>query len=998
MKKALKWFLIVIGSLLVLLIAAAVIIPAVFKDDIKAAIEKEVAKSVNADVVFEDFNLSFFTHFPNITANLENLGVMNRAPFEGQMLFATEKFEVEVNLNDILFGDQLRVKGISLIRPVINIRVLPDGRANYDIAVPSTDTVTTTEEPGNFSFGIDHWEIVDADVSYDDKSLPYNLTIKGLNHSGSGDFTQDVFDLRTKTSADTVTTSFDNVEYLTDKRIEIDATVSISEEFSKYTFKENSVKLNDFGMSFDGWFKMNEKDFGMDLTFKSPDNSFKSLLSLVPGVYTKDFGSIKTSGDLAFSGAVKGTFSDKQMPAFTMNLLVKDAMFQYPDLPTAINNINVDLLVDNKDGVIDNTIVDLKKLHLDFGSNPVDARARITRLYPTNIDAALAAKLNLAELNKMFPMEGLEMRGNYAVNLTAKGVYDSLKKIIPGIDASMVLQNGFVKSKDFPVPLDDMHFTSTIKNTSGKMAETVINVNDFNMLLDGEKLNADLRLENLDNYTWDLKVKGGIDLEKMTKVFPLEGMTLAGKVKADIQAKGKFSDVQAEKYDRLPTSGTASLTNFKYITKDLPQVTISQAAMVFDPKKIDLQKLNGIIGRSDFNVTGSVLNYLGYVFGDNETIKGNVNFNSNLFDLNEFMTDDEAAPAPTDTATFGVIPIPNNIDFVLSSNIKAVKMMDYNITNATGDIIIRDGLANLKGLKFNMLGGTFIVDGTYNTRDIAHPKYDLALKIENVSMKDAASASSIVQTYAPIAGLVNGKFNTDFSITGELKQDMMPNMATVNGGGLIKIAQAALKQSKLISGITAITKLDDTDEVTMKDVLMSATLKDGKLSVKPFDVKFGNYKTTVAGSTALDGTIDYNLKMDVPAGKLGAEFNSFLSRYSSTKTDPNAPIPVTIGLGGTYNNPTPKLVGTEQKEQVKEAVTTAAKEEGTKAIQKAVKGTEAEKIVGSILGGNKKDTTKTSTDTVKSETALPVTTEEVKQKVEDEAKKKIQNLLKRKKN
>jgi hypothetical protein len=102
------------------------------------------------------------------------------------------------------------------------------------------------------------------------------------------------------------------------------------------------------------------------------------------------------------------------------------------------------------------------------------------------------------------------------------------------------------------------------------MAETFINVNDFNMLLDGEKLNADLRLENLDNYTWDLKVKGGIDLEKMTKVFPIEGMTLAGKVKADIQTKGKYSDVQAEKYDRLPTSGTASLTNFKYITKDLP--------------------------------------------------------------------------------------------------------------------------------------------------------------------------------------------------------------------------------------------------------------------------------------------------------------------------------------------------------------------------------------------------------------------------------------------
>ena len=996
MKKVVKWFLIVFGGFIVVILAAAFILPIVFKDDIKATLEKEVAKSVNADVVFDDFSVSLFTHFPNITAGLEKLGVMNRAPFEGQMLFATEKFEVEVNLKDIIFGDGLRVKGISLIKPVINIMVLKDGRANYDIAVPSADTVQATEESGDFSFGIDHWELVDADVIYDDHSLPFLLVIKGLNHTGSGDFSQDVFDLRTHTKADTLTTSFDGVEYLTDKQIEIDATVSISEEYTKYTFKENTARINDFEMSFDGWLKMNEKDFGMDLTFKSPGNSFKSLLSLVPGIYSKDFSSIKTAGELAFNGFAKGTYSDKQMPAFNLNLLVKDAMFQYPDLPTAVDNINLDLLIDNNDGVVDNTIIDLKKLHLDFGANPVDARALITKLYPTQIDANLAAKLNLAELSKMFPMEGLEMKGNYAVNLTAKGVYDSLKKIIPAIDATMSLANGFVKSADFPVPMEDMHFTSTIKNSTGRMSETFINVNDFNMLMDGEKLNADLKLENLDNYTWDLKLKGGVDLEKMTRVFPIEGMTLAGKVKADIQTKGKYSDVQAEKYDRLPTSGTASLTDFKYITKDLPQVILDQASMVFDPKKINLQKLNGTIGKSDFNVTGSVLNYLGYLFGDNEVIKGNVNFASNLFDLNEFMTEEETSIAE-DTASFGVIQVPSNIDFVLSSNIKSVRMMDFNMTNATGDVVVKNGIADLRGLKFNMLGGTFVVNGTYDPREVAHPKYDLVLKIENVSMKEAAHSSSLVRTYAPIAGLVNGKFSTDFALNGELKHDGMPNMATVSGEGLIKIAQAALKNSKLISGITSITKLQDSDEVTLKDVLMSAQLKDGKLSVKPFDVKFGNYKTTVAGATSLDGTIDYTLKMDVPAGKLGTQFNSLVSRYGGEKADPDKNIPLTIGLGGTYNNPAPKLVMDEQKEQAKEIATDIAKEQGKKVLEKAVKGTEAEKVLSGILGGNKKDTTKTA-DTAKTATVPPVNQEEVKQKVEDEAKKKIQNLLKRKKN
>lgn len=993
MNKGLKWFLIILGAFVILFLAVAILVPALFKDDIKAMLEKEVAKSVNADVVFDDFNLSFFSNFPNITAGLEDLGVMNRAPFEGEMLFATEKFDVEINLADVLFSDALQVKGISLIRPVINVKVLKDGRANYDIAIPSADT-TTTDEPSEFNFRIDHWEIVDGDLAYDDESMNFNLALKGLNHSGSGDFTQDVFDLRTKTSADSVSTSFDNVEYLTNKKVEIDATLNISEAYSKYTFKDNTARINDFAMHVDGWLKLNENDMAMDLAFNTPENSFKSILSLVPGIYTESFDNIRTEGELSFNGFAKGTYSEKQLPAFNLTLLVKDAMFQYPDLPTAVNNINLDLLIDNKDGNLEHTVVDLKKMHLDFGSNPVDARARITRLYPTNIDADVNAKLNLAELNKMFPMEGLEMKGNYAITMQAKGVYDSLKKLIPAINANMSLADGYIKSADFPIPMDDVHFTSSIKNTSGKMAETLIRVDDFTMLMDGEKLTADLILQNLDNYTWDLKVNGGVDLEKITKIFPVEGMTLAGKVKANIQTKGNYADVEAERYERLPTSGTASLQDFRYVTADLPAVAISQASMVFDPKKIDLRKMNGTVGKSDFNVTGSVTNYLGYVFGENEVIRGNVKFISNLFDLNEFMSGEEEAVAE-DTSSFSTVPVPRDIDFVLNSSIKTVKLMDMTMTNAAGDIIVKDGVANLSGLRFNMMGGTFVVNGTYNTKDLNHPSYDLGLKIDNLSIQEAANTFSIIKTYAPIAGLVKGKFSTDFKVDGELLKNMMPNMRTVDGAGLIKIAQATLENSKLVSGITSLTKLDDTDEVTLKDVLMSATIEDGKLSVKPFDVNFGSYKTTVSGSTHLDGTIDYNLKMDVPAGKLGTQFNALVSKYSGQKTDPNSTIPVTIALGGSYNDPRPSLQMEEQTAQAKEAVKEAAREEGTKAIEKAVKGTEAEKIVKDILGTNKEDTT-AQADTAKTR---PATTEEaVKEKVEEEAKQKIQNLLKRRKN
>src|SRR5690606_41259838 len=96
--------------------------------------------------------------------------------------------------------------------------------------LPSEDT-TTVDEPSECSVGIDRWEVIDGTVLYDDASLKFMLSLNGLNHSGSGDFTQDEFDMKTRTIADGVTARYDGVEYLTNKKVEIDAILNISEDY-----------------------------------------------------------------------------------------------------------------------------------------------------------------------------------------------------------------------------------------------------------------------------------------------------------------------------------------------------------------------------------------------------------------------------------------------------------------------------------------------------------------------------------------------------------------------------------------------------------------------------------------------------------------------------------------------------------------------------------------------------------------------------------------------
>jgi hypothetical protein len=60
-------------------------------------------------------------------------------------------------------------------------------------------------------------------------------------------------------------------------------------------------------------------------------------------------------------------------------------------------------------------------------------------------------------------------------------------------------------------------------------------------------------------------------------------------------------------------------------------------------------------------------------------------------DLNQFMSD-ETETATADSASYSVIPVPKNIDFVLHSSIKTAKVMDFTMTNATGTLLLRRAL------------------------------------------------------------------------------------------------------------------------------------------------------------------------------------------------------------------------------------------------------------------------------------------------------------------
>ena len=1000
-----KKILIVLASVVGLILLAAIIVPVIYKDDIQAAVDQALAENLNADVYYDisTFDLSLFSNFPHVTVSMEDFGIANRAPFEGDTLVSVGTFELVVNLKSVLFEEQPRLSELNLDRANLFIYIKEDGSANYDIAVASEkeEAAPADTTASDFSIGIDHWEVTNSNIIYEDLTLPMLMVLENVNHTGTGDFTLDVFDMETISDIERLTVNYDGVEYMTNKQVDADVTMQMNLLEMKFTFKDNTVAVNDFDLGFDGFFAMPGDDMVMDIDYTAQDNTFKSLFSLVPGVYQSDFQGLTAEGTVDFSGFVRGTYNDTSIPAFRMQLATANSMFQYPDLPTAVTNIDVDLLVETgEDGNLDNTVVNLETFHAQMGNNPIEASFLMRGLDKPYIEADAQAELDLEELNRMFPMDSLSMKGAFDMNLAAKGTYDTTTNQIPQVNLAMNMQNGYVKSGDYP-PLENINFASSVVNETGKLAQTVVRLNDFYMQLAGEPFSANMVLTNLEDYTWNVNVKGALNLAPLTQIYPMEGMELAGLIRAELASQGKMSDVEAENYQALQTSGSMEVQDFRYVAEDFPQgFTIDNARGSFDPRSITLSNFDGAAGDTDLRMNGSIANYIGYIFGENQTLRGELALKSGKMNLNEFMTEDsEAVEEDTAAAPLEVVEIPRDIDFVFNSSIAEVIYDDLTLNNFKGTLIVRDGVLRMDQLDFNTLGGQFAMTGAYDPRDLQKPTFDFNLDIADLAISRAYTNFNTVQALAPIAKNMEGTFSTNFRLAGLLMPDMSPDMSTLDGKGIVEVDDAAVEDSKLVSAITTVSKLNNTNSITLNDVTIRAEIKSGRVFVEPFDVNIGNFKTTLAGSNGIDGSIDYVAKMNIPAGAVGSAVNNAIANLTGMDGAVSSDIKLNLGIGGTYDDPKVSLAGAEAGESTSQSAkqAVAAKVEQEKEELKAELDKQKAEVEAKAKAEaermKKEAEAKANAEAEKAKEQVKEEVQETKEEIEQEAKKKLKKLF-----
>jgi hypothetical protein len=216
----------------------------------------------------------------------------------------------------------------------------------------------------------------------------------------------------------------DRISYLTDARVGFKAEIDALIDSMKFTLRDNRFNINDIVLNLTGTAAMPGDDIELDLVFSAPETSFKSLLSLVPAFYLKDYEGLQATGTLSLDGAVKGIYSsaDSILPDIALNLSVTDGVISYPDLPEKITDINIKGTVQTDGRDMDNTTAGVSRFHFQLAGNPFDMSLKVTTpVSDPSVVASAVGKIDLAKLQQAVPLDSISLNGLIDISLEMAG-------------------------------------------------------------------------------------------------------------------------------------------------------------------------------------------------------------------------------------------------------------------------------------------------------------------------------------------------------------------------------------------------------------------------------------------------------------------------------------------------------------------------------------------------------------------------------------------------
>ena len=924
--KILKWLGITIASILFLMFIIPILFPGQISNQVKIFANKHLAGELD----YKKTHLSFFRHFPSLTVSVDDFLLKGSKPFEQDTLLAAKEVAAGINLKNLIFDGEIKIDEIYVNDAVANVFVNSKGQANYNVYVskPSEKPKDTTE--AGASIKLDLIKLKNWNIKYNDHATNVLVNAKGLNYTGKGGLSEDIFDLETDLGIDKLDFALNRIWYAKEKSLHADLITRINTNALNFVLRKNELRINELPLKFTGFVSILKDGYNLNINAASEKTTIKDMLSILPPQYLGWVNDTKIEGNSDLFFSLKGRFSEpkNQKPDLKASLKIDKGSVSNSNAPVPMNNLNLDLNVDLPSLDTNKLLLDLRNLSFDLGkNNKFRAVVKTQGIDEMKIKANIKGGIDLATLDASLGLKDIELKGLMNTDIQSDGIFNLQKKLFPKTKGYFNLKNGWLKTKYYPNAIQNINILANIYNTDGTFKSLGVKLDPFKFDFEGNPVFVNADLQNFEDLLYKVRAKGVLNIGRIYQVFKKEGFDVSGLIMADLSLNGRQSYATTGQYSRLDNRGNLILKNIKATTEYLPKsFFIKEGNFEFENEKMWFRKFLANYGKSDFALNGYLLNTINYFIERKGTLHGKFHLKSNYILIDEFMALKEGDNKDKSLAveyakeenpkSSGVVIVPTNLDVSLEANAKKVEFKGLGLNNLVGLASVNKGEIYLKNTSFDIVGSRMGIDARYQNESPITANYDVALKVDNFDVQRAYKEIDMIREMATAAKDVKGIVSLDYKLKGDFDANMKPIYPSLEGGGNVNLKDVEVKNLKMLSAVGNDIGANAFNNPDMKGVDIKTNIKNNLIHVDPFTFKVSVLRPSISGTTSFNGLLDFRIRVGLPPGG----WIGFPVVVTGTHEKPKIKIFSKTGQGileALYNTKSNKVIREEKRAEKK---------------------------------------------------------------------------------
>jgi hypothetical protein len=426
-----KIILVLLVGLPILVVGTLVSIPLFFKGDILRLIERQSSRYIRGQLTIGDVSISMFRSFPDLNVSLTGITLAGTDANTADTLLLLPRFEASVNLRSLLSGKEIIINRLLLRDARLDLHVSADDRANWDILPATTDAAPSPDEGtggADPAIRLDHLAVERLSINYRDDAGGLQAAVGDLSLDLRGNFSERETLLAIDLALRGVSLQAGGTTWLNNINIAWKADAWANLHDLALDLRGSTLSVNDLTLEPTGSIAVAPDRYTLDLALAAPDTRFESLLALLPASLRAPLDGIKTTGEFNFRATARGEYRDGHLPAIDLHLGITDASLKYPDLPGAIESINLALRVTNPGGPVANTRLDLERLAFRVADNPFEIKMQVENPDDPRFSGTARGTIHFESIKRALPLDHVTINGTLTADLAVDGKYAYIKQ------------------------------------------------------------------------------------------------------------------------------------------------------------------------------------------------------------------------------------------------------------------------------------------------------------------------------------------------------------------------------------------------------------------------------------------------------------------------------------------------------------------------------------------------------------------------------------------